>query len=357
MISEFVFIDKTLAYALKNEKIDLPDYMLLMKKVTAITKMYFDIHINSLLDYSGGNSLETDFGSIRASVDWREEQVLAAYEMGITWIKININHIISDEAVNELVKVLTLAARLKMKITLGCMDITENIEEFQNEKLLNILNSFEISGLIVHDGESRLDPVSTYEKLLEIKNALPVKLEYGGKNGFGLATGNTLGAVKSGVAAMAVSIGGIGGFPAYEEVVMGINRLLKMPVDIPQNIAVCCKELLEYIRIEIPKTKPIIGANIFAHESGIHVDGIFKRSELYEPFAPEEVGLSRKIVIGKHSGKAAIEHKIQELNINVRPCCIKTLLEKVRSLAIKQKTAVGDEQLLRLIEEVAVCNG
>lgn len=171
----------------------------------------------------------------------------------------------------------------------------------------------------------------------------------------GLATGNALGAIKSGIDSVSTSVGGIGDFPAFEEVAMSLRHLFGLPVFIPREIAVWCKEILDCLGLDISKTKPIIGQNIFAHESGIHVDGIIKKSDLYEPFAPEEVGLSRQIVIGKHSGKAAIEQKVKELNLSLKPAFLSPLLEKVRLLAIRQKAPVLDEQLELLAKEMMVC--
>jgi homocitrate synthase NifV len=190
-----------------------------------------------------------------------------------------------------------------------------------------------------------------------MKQRIGCNLEYGGKNELGLATGNTLGAIKSGVAIVSTSIGGIGGFPAFEEVLMSMLHLFKIPVSIPKDIAHHCKDIMGTIGVSIPNTKPIIGSNIFSHESGIHVDGIVKKSEIYEPFAPEEVGLNRRIVIGKHSGKAAILHKANELNISIKPSLVSILLERVRSLAVEQKAALLDEQLKELAKEVICYEG
>jgi homocitrate synthase NifV len=134
---------------------------------------------------------------------------------------------------------------------------------------------------------------------------------------------------------------------------MGMDHLLHLPVSIPQNMAVVCKEILHCMGERIPATKPIIGSRIFAHESGIHVDGVMKRSELYEPFTPETVGLSRMIIIGKHSGKAAIEQKLKELNIRCNPSNVPQVLEKVRELCIRQKAPVSDAQLSGLVKEAA----
>jgi homocitrate synthase NifV len=196
-----------------------------------------------------------------------------------------------------------------------------------------------------------LDSLSTDGALRYLKQIVPGELEYHGHNARGLATGNVLGALRNDIRYIAVSIGGIGGYPAFEEVLMSSKFLLQKPLSIPRNLALRCKEILKRMGERVPATKPIIGSRIFAHESGIHVDGIIKKSELYEPFLPETVGLSRMIIIGKHSGKAAIEEKLRELNICINPSCVPQLLEKVRELSVKQKGPVSDAQLPKLVGE------
>jgi homocitrate synthase NifV len=349
-----VFIDKTIGYVLKNNQLDAGEFVELKRKISTMAKMVFDIPMDSLKSFHGIENM--DLNDVRVCIEPRMEQVRTVHESGCRWIKMTINRSLNNEIPAHFREALLEAGRRNMKISVGCINISEKsrdrIDVFQK-----LVKEFAIHSIIIHDCDSSLDPLATYRILQEMKNRTACNMEYGGKNALGLATGNTLGAIKSGICTVAASVGGIGGFPAFEEVVMGVFHLMKIPVVVPKNIAHCSKEVLESIGVNIPKTKPIIGANIFAHESGIHVDGVIKRSELYEPFTPEEVGLFRKIVIGKHSGKAAIEQKVRELNLNIKPSCVAHLLEKVRALAVRQKAAVVDEQLRQLAKEVSACEG
>ncbi len=354
MIPNPVFIDNTLGYALKNRQINAGDFVGLKKKITDMSEMIYDVHIDNiepLLDFKN-----MDFRDIRICIEPKIEQVMAAYVLGSLWVKVLFNPCSDEETAFSFREALFEANRLKMKVTVGKLDISEEPEQRMNF-FQKLIKENKIYSIIVSDDSGGLDSLTTYWRLEDVKKKITCGIEYEGKNTLGLATGNALGAMKSGVAGVAASVGGIGGFPAFEEVVMSACHLLKMPVTVPQNIALCCKEILEYLGIQVPDTKAIIGSNIFAHESGIHVDGVMKKSELYEPFAPEEVGLSRRIVIGKHSGRAAVEQKIKELNLGMRPSCIVLLLERVRSLAIKQKAALRDEQLKQLAREVVAYEG
>jgi len=116
-------------------------------------------------------------------------------------------------------------------------------------------------------------------------------------------------------------------------------------------------ELSEYVSHasaqDLPVSKAIVGSNTFAHESGIHTDGVLKDSETYEAFTPQEVGAERQLVIGKHSGKKAILAKFEmEYGIELSEEEAKALLPKVRSMAVELKRALFDKELVSLYEEM-----
>ncbi len=354
MGTELIFVDKTLGYALKHEKMSIEEFMPLKQKINDFSKMIFDISFDFLEDIK--KLKDTDLSDVRICVRPGIERLKAVYDMGCTNVKVAVNRTAYEENPLPLKETLAEADRLKMKVSAGCIDLSayswEEIAFFQK-----LIAEYDIYSMIVHDCYSKLDTLTTYQRLYDLRQMIPCNVEFSGKNLLGLASGNTLGAIRSGACMVGVSVGGIGGFPAFEEVAMSVRHLLHIPLALPRNIAVGCKEILDCLGLDIPKTKPIIGSNIFAHESGIHVDGVIKRSDLYEPFAPEEVGLCRKIIIGKHSGRTAIEQKLKELNIILKPMCLFRVLEKVRRLAIEQKAAVMDEQLEELVREVKVCEG
>jgi homocitrate synthase NifV len=354
MLSDFVFIDKTLDYALKTRKIDAEKFDILIKKISEMGKIIFDVPI----DCAGGNEVfkNVDMANVRLCIKPDADQLKIANGLRCTWVKVSGNSFSPACDVYSLKKVLHKANKLGIKVTLGCIDISEKCYE-KIESIQSIINKFQVHSIVVHDFKSKLDPIFTFRYLESMKQIIKSNLEYGGKNELGLATGNALGAIKSGVAIVSTSIGGIGGFPAFEEVLMSMLHLFKIPVYIPKDIAHHCKDIMGTIGVSMANAKPIIGSDIFSHESGIHVDGIVKKSEIYEPFDPEEVGLNRKIVIGKHSGKAAILHKVNELNISIKPSLVSILLERVRSLAVEQKAALIDEQLKELAKEVIFHEG
>ena len=100
--------------------------------------------------------------------------------------------------------------------------------------------------------------------------------------------------------------------------------------------------------MNVAENKAIIGAAIFAHESGLHVDGVNKDPWIYEPFAPELVGLKRHFIIGKHSGTAALRTKFATWGIRLEEAETRVLLTHVRALAVRKRAAITDAELQRL---------
>jgi homocitrate synthase NifV len=93
---------------------------------------------------------------------------------------------------------------------------------------------------------------------------------------------------------------------------------------------------------------PIIGKNIFSHESGIHVNGMMKSKSSYEPFTPKEVGLKREFPIGKHSGSSTLIYHLKTLGIDANKDIVQKLLPQVRDIVTKRKKVLNAYELKEL---------
>lgn len=220
----------------------------------------------------------------------------------------------------------------------------EDIRVFRQE-----LIDYGVQTLIYSDGDSRLEPFLTYDALSKLNDGT-LELEFHAHNARGLATANSMAALQAGVKKVAVSVCGIGGngHAAVEELIMGEKHFLGRTIGLQATLAHSCQQVLTYLGLETPVGKAIVGSNIFAHESGIHVDGVIKDPEIYEIFRPEEVGLSRLLIIGKHSGTAALKAKFRTWGVVLDELKAQYLLEEVRKLAVYQKCQVDDNQLKQL---------
>ncbi|HPU43954.1 MAG TPA: homocitrate synthase, partial [Dictyoglomaceae bacterium] len=164
-----------------------------------------------------------------------------------------------------------------------------------------------------------MEPFTIYDVVKTIIDKTGLAVEMHTHNDFGMATANALAGIKAGATWVGVTINGLGeraGNAALEEVVMALKYIYNIDVGIKTYKL---KEVCEYVAKasarELPVNKAIVGKNIFAHESGIHADGVIKYPKTYEVFTPEEVGGERQIVIGKHSGTHALIRKFQEYAI------------------------------------------
>ncbi|MDO5848981.1 MAG: 2-isopropylmalate synthase [Methanobrevibacter sp.] len=179
-------------------------------------------------------------------------------------------------------------------------------------------------------------------------------------NDFGLAVANTLAAIKGGACEFHSTVNGIGeraGNTSFEETVVSINRLLPdydTNVDISQiyNIS---KLVARLTGVYIQPNKAIVGENAFAHESGIHSDGIIKNASTYEPMTPELVGRSRKFVIGKHMGTHGLDNRLKEIGLSVNKVQLQQICDNIKVLADKGKT-VTDVDLQAIADDVLNVN-
>lgn len=174
-------------------------------------------------------------------------------------------------------------------------------------------------------------------------------------NDFGMATANAIAGIRGGATHVGVTVNGLGeraGNAALEEVVMALKYVYGYQVDMDTTKF---REISKYVSRasgrELPIWKAIVGTNMFAHESGIHADGAIKNPKNYEAFDPSAVGLERQIVIGKHSGRAAIVNKFREYNIELTNEEANGLLEMVRSAAVRLKRSLFDKELVGLYKE------
>jgi len=200
-----------------------------------------------------------------------------------------------------------------------------------------------------------LEPFGTFTKVKRLVNALTIPVEIHTHNDFGLATANALSGIKAGALSVNTTVNGLGeraGNAALEEVVMAMKRIhnVDLGIDTPR--------LLELSRLvasasgsSVPPWKAIVGDNTFAHESGIHAHGVLQNPITYEPFAPEEVGWERRLVLGKHSGRHLVSNLLQQHGIRLNSEETKSILDAVRHQSVQKKRSLTTEELLNLVEE------
>jgi len=212
---------------------------------------------------------------------------------------------------NQMDEVIGFAIREGLIVSLGAEDASRTDPKF----LSAIFKHAEDLGVVrvrYADTLGILTPAKTESIIHVLTSELKIPLDFHAHNDFGLATANSLAAWKAGAQMISCSVLGLGervGNTSLEEFVGAVHFLEGGFPDFDfLRLRSLCSSLSESLGRPIPEHAPLFGNQIFTHESGIHVDGLLKDSETYELFAPEKVGGKRQLVIGKHSGRAAIKY-------------------------------------------------
>lgn len=183
----------------------------------------------------------------------------------------------------------------------------------------------------------------------------------------GMATANSLAAIEGGARQVECTVNGIGeraGNASLEEVVMALHTRRDYADYGEAHFEVATRELFRtsllvshLSGVLVQPNKAVVGANAFAHESGMHQDGVLKERSTYEILKPEDVGVARSVfVLGKHSGRHAIKHRLQELGCEVQELELMRIYNRFKELCDREKR-VTDRDLLSLFEEERAASG
>ena len=183
-------------------------------------------------------------------------------------------------------------------------------------------------------------------------------------NDLGMGVANSIAAIAAGAGQIECTINGLGeraGNAALEEIVMAINTrrdYLKASCRVDTTQLYRASRLVYgIIGVPIPMNKAIVGANAFAHESGIHQHGMMAERTTYEIMTPESIGLSKnKMVLGKHSGRHAFSDRVSELGYKLNEDEINKFFEEFKRLCDRKKT-VSDNDIEALIGSKIATNG
>ncbi len=198
------------------------------------------------------------------------------------------------------------------------------------------------------DTLGKFTPARISELIKRIKNHPELKdfpLEVHCHDDFGRAGANTLAAWEAGAEYLNGTVIGLGeraGNAPLEQLALALSELYHIETGIDFRML---SPVADYIKsvsgIYTPPHQPVIGPNIFSHESGVHVSGVYKNPENYEPFPPEKLGKVRTIVLGKHSSRLTLKKKLDQLGIGADQAddaALDTLLLKVRVYAEEHRS-------------------
>ena len=196
-----------------------------------------------------------------------------------------------------------------------------------------------------------LTPYKTYENIKDLSSSNLLDIEMHTHNDFGMATANAIAGYEAGAYSSNTTVIGIGeraGNASFEQVLMSL-RLLGKEININSK---ALKSLIKTVSSashrRVDTNLPIVGKNIFSHESGIHVNGMMKSKNAYEPFNPEELGLKRSFPIGKHSGSSTLIYHLKSIGIEPNIQIVQKLLPKIREIVTNRKKVLSTNELKEL---------
>jgi homocitrate synthase NifV len=300
----------------------------------------------------------------------QEEDLRAAAACGVPMVNLSIP--VSDLQIRHKIKrdrawvlqaiqsFVPAALDLGMEVSVGAEDASRADLDF----LLEVAETAEYAGarrLRFADTLGVLDPFETYERLRTLRVTVDMEIEMHAHDDLGLATANTLAAVRAGATHINTTVNGLGeraGNAPLEEAVVGLRHLYGMETGIDsRRFPEISRLVARASGRPVPANKSIVGEAVFTHESGIHVDGLVKHRPNYQSFDPREVGQDHRLVLGKHSGCRAVIRTYAELGILLDEIEARAILARIRQYAGSVKHAPGVEELKQFYLESATHPG
>ncbi|MCL2142558.1 MAG: 2-isopropylmalate synthase [Methanimicrococcus sp.] len=205
------------------------------------------------------------------------------------------------------------------------------------------------------DTVGMLTPEKTFNIFSELAYAAGAPISIHCHNDFGLATANTVAALRGGASQAHVTINGIGersGNAALEEVAVLLAHVYGVQTKIKNEDLYKVSRLVSRLtNIPVAPNKALVGGNSFTHEAGIHVHDLVKNTASYEPLSPEFVGRTRRVVLGKHAGTSSIELAIKELGFQADENQKQDIFKRVKEMG-DQGYRVTDADLYAIAESV-----
>ena len=299
---------------------------------------------NRALEADIMGSIDCGVKAVDISVSVSDMQIQNKIRKSRDWVK------------KQLVKTLRFAKHHDLYVSVGGEDSSRADLNFL-EELLALATQEGADRFRYCDTLGILDPFTLYERVASLAQTTSLDLEVHTHNDLGLATANALAGVRAGAKYVSVTVNGLGeraGNAALEEVVMALKVSCSIDPGIETaRLAELSQLVARASQHSVPPWKAVVGERVFSHESGLHADGVLKNPRNYEGFNPEDVGLRRSIVMGKHSGRHGLEQRLKEMNVETGILDIDQLLVLVREQSRRQKSSLNDPQLLQLFRQLA----
>ena len=312
--------------------------------------------VKALVDLGLNARLITWNRAVRADIQASIDSGVKAVDVSLSVSDIHIQHKLRKDRnwVREQLKVaLGFAKQHDLYVSVGGEDASRADLDFLVE-LMQIAKSLGADRFRFCDTLGILDPFTTYDKVGYLAEHVDLDLEVHTHNDLGMATANAIAGIRAGARFVNTTVNGLGERAGNDDQrwpVMALRLACNIELPIESCRFVELSKLVGQASCRpVPEWKAIVGEKVFSHESGLHADGVLKYPGNYEGYDPAEVGLSRHMVIGKHSGRHGLQDRLRELDIDLEPCETDAFLARVRNIAQGKKRPLSDNDLVRLYD-------
>ncbi len=267
-------------------------------------------------------------------------------------------HASRQEALDRSVEAVERVKEAGVTCMFSPMDATRTDESFMQE-IIEATSEAGADWVNLPDTVGVATPRRFYDMVEQVCSYADAHVDVHTHDDFGLAAANALSGYEAGAAQAQVSINGIGeraGNAAYEEVVMALESLYNVDTGIDTTrITEISRIIEEKSDIAVPANKPIVGANAFSHESGIHAAGVIENADTFEPgvMTPDMVGATRELVLGKHTGTHSVRERLEDAGFAPTDSELREVTTRVKEYGA-QKEKVTFERLKEIAREVGV---
>lgn len=290
-----------------------------------------------------------------------EKDIYEAYRTGCDLIHMTMPvsdfHISSqmgswNNAIGKLNDCLKIAGDHFAKVSLGLQDSFRSSHE-RLEEVCSIAENNHLYRIRFSDTVGNAYPSEVSLLIKKYRKKFSGKIDFHGHNDLGLASANSLCALESGADSVNVTINGIGeraGNAALEEMTFILDQHPALQTSIsPHKIKKICQLVSSFTNRPIAVDKPIVGDLVFTHESGVHCHGLMKNPLAYQPFRPEEKGLSPSVlVVGTHSGKSNILSVLKDAGIHTPVSDLSELMSTLKRKSAVKKNFLTSEEVLEI---------
>ncbi|MDR3394097.1 MAG: homocitrate synthase [Parasulfuritortus sp.] len=260
-----------------------------------------------------------------------------------------------DWILKTITEMVPRALDMGLEVIVGGEDASRADLEF----LMRVVDAAETAGarrFRFADTLGVMEPFGVHETIKTLRGVSGLEIEMHAHDDLGLATANTLAACRAGATHVNTTVNGLGeraGNAPLEEVALGLKKLYGLDTGVDMaSFPALSEAVANASGRPVPWQKSLVGAGVFTHEAGIHVDGLLKDPDNYQGFDPSEVGRAHKLVVGKHSGSKGILAAYARMGLTLSPAEARDLMPDIRAFAEKAKRSPADQELLYIYQRL-----